>query len=1214
MSLTSASLIPEIVQGYHRQTPWEEWISGTVMFADVSGFTPMSEALSVLGAEGAELLTDILNRYFSAMIGIIHVHDGQIMKFGGDAILCFFPGAETLHRTLYAAQEMQQSMAHFQNIRTSVRSFALKMKIGISVGDVLLAGVGDPSVRCDYVFAGQAVDETSEAEHHATADQIVVKCHSEKLEGYKIVYKTIEKDYFLIENVPPLSEKKHTKEKRNSPNQSYLIKEIVSLLEGGYDRYIGSLQNIVPVFLQFTGYTYSRETFSLQSFHNFFSRIMALTHQYHGRLNRINMGDKGSTFFILFGAPAFLEKKELLACAWALDIRRMVEDEFPHVTLKIGKHSGRVFAGLVGNTIRSDYTVMGDTVNFAARLMQGTGKNEINTSKAIKELCDSQFNFSSLGKKSFKGKKERLPVFRLESRNAGLSSPQKGNTVLIGRDREFKEILNAIRKAKEGSSGFIVLEGAAGLGKSTLSAALLRDIREQNIWTVVAGRGDVTLQNRMYSPWRECLESLLFEDDKPSISTLRTLLKTYCEEGIAHINLFVDFFQIATDEVSDSSSVRTFKKGIFHHLVSVLLLNFSRTNPLFISFEDLHWFDSLSMELLQSILEHLSEQPLCIMATTRPNWQKTDFVHRPNVSHFEVEQLSKKDLSAIAEELLHGPIHATLTDFLYNQTRGNPFFATQLTLYLHSESMLETSFDRWKLKQDVDLEKSLTSEEIILSLIERLSFTEKLHLKAASIIGSIFQQRVLQKIIEKQYSQKILEQLVRKGFLIPHKKDSFIFYHALIQDTLYHSVPLKMRKSFHGKIGKSLELLYAHSLDEFFPNLANHFYLAENQRPKAVDYSIKTAYSFYKMHLWMDSIKFFRRSYELLRYTSDRRKWTMGFMLCENLIQIRKPAESLSLNNSLKRSIRRKKPQNLDYLLCVLQTYKFNAQQSMNDFSYLHEALNLLQMNEVLTNDLIADIHYYIGVAYYRTGQSEKALKYLQKTLAIKDSNSNRDILFSTYSLVTAIKRGMLNLEDANEYIEEALSLAGKYDLDNTSVMLKIEKVNIRIMQGNVNEAKNLYLEIIDKCDQTGQTYLLGISYLNLAKLLVDLQNFHHAREYLNEAYKILSRLSERNAQALVLNLFGIIHFHKNEFEKAYAKYSEALKKIEESGDLNFIAELYYNLAESAIKLSHVSKAGKWINHLQNIAERTSDPLLQEDVASLNKLLDSINLEGVPSE
>jgi class 3 adenylate cyclase len=101
--------LPEIVLRHDREKPWREWLSGTVLFADVSGFTPMSETLSVLGAEGAELLTGILNRYFAAMIGIVGAHGGQVMKFGGDALQCFFPEAGSWRGGNILRENLKQS-------------------------------------------------------------------------------------------------------------------------------------------------------------------------------------------------------------------------------------------------------------------------------------------------------------------------------------------------------------------------------------------------------------------------------------------------------------------------------------------------------------------------------------------------------------------------------------------------------------------------------------------------------------------------------------------------------------------------------------------------------------------------------------------------------------------------------------------------------------------------------------------------------------------------------------------------------------------------------------------------------------------------------------------------------------------------------------------------------------------------------------------------
>ena len=369
--MRSVDFLPPLILRHDREKPWMEWVEGTVLFADVSGFTPMSEALSVLGAEGAEILTDILNRYFADMIGIIHVHGGQVMKFGGDAILCFFPesslsgkdrqaaggrrqeeaklpnlglgtwnlepGEEagssiSLPNALAAAWKMQEGMGRFQKIKTPVKRFALKMKIGIAHGECLLAGVGDPAVRCDYVFAGDPVDLTSDAEHHAVAGEIVFAGEQCKMQDAKCKMEIVKPGFWRILDIPAEFETRNQKldavpappSSASGPPSSalrpFLIAEVHDMVASGHTTQVGALLEIVPVFLKFAGFTYTREGFDLPLFDAFFRTLMEVTERHGGRLNRISMGDKGSTAFLLFGAPNPLEKKELLASQWALDI------------------------------------------------------------------------------------------------------------------------------------------------------------------------------------------------------------------------------------------------------------------------------------------------------------------------------------------------------------------------------------------------------------------------------------------------------------------------------------------------------------------------------------------------------------------------------------------------------------------------------------------------------------------------------------------------------------------------------------------------------------------------------------------------------------------------------------------------------------------------------------------------------------------------------
>ena len=144
----------------------EERLQAALLFADVSGFTAMSEGLAELGKEGAEELTRVLNDYFTTMIDLVREYGGQVIKFGGDAITCAFPSlrgdeteGENLRAAILQASEcalaMQEKMAAFQAVETRGGVFELQMKIGVSAGTVISLSVGDPQEGLEYVLAGR---------------------------------------------------------------------------------------------------------------------------------------------------------------------------------------------------------------------------------------------------------------------------------------------------------------------------------------------------------------------------------------------------------------------------------------------------------------------------------------------------------------------------------------------------------------------------------------------------------------------------------------------------------------------------------------------------------------------------------------------------------------------------------------------------------------------------------------------------------------------------------------------------------------------------------------------------------------------------------------------------------------------------------------------------------------------------------------------------
>jgi class 3 adenylate cyclase len=173
---------------------------GAVLFADVSGFTAMSEKLSVLGKEGAEEVTGIVNSYFSTMLEINDGFGGDLLKFGGDALLIFFEGNLGPFQALSTSRAMMDAMSAFKQVQTSQGEFPLKMKIGLACGSVFLASLGTKE-NMDHAVMGNTLFHLAGAENNATAGQIVAHSSLREVTGDIASYSTVIDDYWKLEEL-----------------------------------------------------------------------------------------------------------------------------------------------------------------------------------------------------------------------------------------------------------------------------------------------------------------------------------------------------------------------------------------------------------------------------------------------------------------------------------------------------------------------------------------------------------------------------------------------------------------------------------------------------------------------------------------------------------------------------------------------------------------------------------------------------------------------------------------------------------------------------------------------------------------------------------------------------------------------------------------------------------------------------------------------------
>jgi len=451
--------VPPPVLNYAFRNPHQQlagtWrrFHGVTVFADISGFTPLAEALAYNGSHGAEELNAILNQVFEALISTIDSHGGQVVSFGGDALSVIWPCqpetmAQTAWRALQAAFAMQSTIAGFSIIPTSRGEFDLRTKIGMSAGELLEIHAGGELNRLEYVLAGEPVVNMSKAESIAVAGEIVVDKNIWQLtnafdldsakqmmvsahgqpsnlpDSYVFGEEALAGFYrisHLWSKLPPLS--------RTYPDWSqldydaaaevaatlsnYIPAAIANVFKRGSRYALTELRPMTVCFIGFSGIDYEHDPVAGLRLHTFLRDVQQAIYRYEGSINKLDVGDEGNVLLVLFGAPPFYhDDDERRAVACALDLGHVAQRH--HIQIRIGLAAGPLFLGPLGATQRREYTVIGDVVNMAARLMQQAETGQVLVDQSVQLPAKKCCAYQDLGPVSIKGRTEPRRVYLVQ--------------------------------------------------------------------------------------------------------------------------------------------------------------------------------------------------------------------------------------------------------------------------------------------------------------------------------------------------------------------------------------------------------------------------------------------------------------------------------------------------------------------------------------------------------------------------------------------------------------------------------------------------------------------------------------------------------------------------------------------------------------------------------------------------------------------------------
>ena len=652
---------------------------------------------------------------------------------------------------------------------------------------------------------------------------------------------------------------------------------------------------VTVVFADVTGFTALSERLDPEDvsavLNDCFSGLVSVVLRYEGTIDKFI----GDGIMAIFGAPLAHENDPERAIRCALDMIAEIErynerrgHELPGpLGLHVGLHSGMVIAGNVGTDLRMNYSVIGDTVNLAARLVEIAPRGDIYLSAETYKLVADVVIADGPTTTALRGKSETVDVYRLRALKT--ESDRKptvlGKDMFVGRVRELAIIDHALQAAQGHAHVRLGLRGEPGVGKSRLKAEVIRHAYSHGTATVEGACSSFEITTPYYV-WSVFLKNFLRIRSDASEALIRERLHATLEQLhlTDHEPYLATLLSVRYEEiVMVDDKVR--RQRIFY-AVRTLLTAAAVQRPLTFILEDLHWIDRFSQELLDYVLlRDTMAVPTLFILTFRDEYPFLSVI-REDSELIDLNRLDRDDARRlILYRLDADAVPDPIEEFVLRRSEGNPFFIQEIIKTLLDKKIVAVRKRRAELLTD-NIEAGVpgTIQGIIMSRIDRLHDTIKDVLFGASVIGREFSRPLLQRVIGNDGDVTPSLHELRSLELILDNDEArefeYLFKHFLIQEVAYNTMLVNKRKELHASIAHAIETLYADRLVEYYELLAFHYEKAE-QWDKAAEYLSRSGHKVRQMYSKEESENFFERREIAVKklYQSSSVKPDIGSML-----------------------------------------------------------------------------------------------------------------------------------------------------------------------------------------------------------------------------------------------------------------------------------------------------------------------------------------------
>jgi class 3 adenylate cyclase/tetratricopeptide (TPR) repeat protein len=857
----------------------ERRFDGAVLFADVTGFTSLTERLGSRGPRGAEALTEILNAYFDAVIEAIAAHGGEVAKFAGDATLAVWPG-ETGTRALHAvrcAVDVQGALVRV----AAIADEQLRVRVGVAAGRLWAGTVGGVGGRREFLMGGLPIGEAAAAAAGTAPGTVAVSAGGWPLVRDWCAGGEEQAGGRLVREVRGTSSSQPAMTGEgvaltDDLLRAFVPRAITARITAGQAGWLAEFRRVSVAFVNIGGVDYDRG-YTGPAADAAVRALQEVVYRYEGSVNQVVVDDKGTTLVAAWGLPSLTHEDDAArAVEAAVSMRDALAARGLHGA--VGVATGLAFTGHRGNARRREYAMIGDVMNLAARLMAAAGDGV---------LCDEATARAAAGRRGF----EATAPVRLKGKAAAVQAYRPGviggvrtrsATEIVGRAAERGRLEEGLTElSSQGRGGVMLLEGEAGMGKSLLLSHLLQQAGASGV-RCLHGEADAIEKATPYFVWRRAMAGLLNGVGRGDADLLREAVREALADDASLaawaplLNALLPL-DLPENEVTAQMESQGRADGL-RDLTVHLLRRAADRQPTVLVLDDAHWIDSASWGLTAAAVQRVPS--LLVVLATRPMPEPLPPDYRQLLRAAGSRRLTLSPMPAaealalVARRLGVEQVPPAVGRLVAQKAEGNPFFAEQLALDLRDAGHLVIEDGRCWLATEATSLDALnlpdTVQGVITGRIDRLSPTEQLTVKVASVIGRVFGLRLLTAVHPVQADRATLPQqlaqLERLDLTVlesPEPDLAYLFKHVITQEVAYNLLAFARRRDLHRAVADWHERTHAADRAPYLPLLAHHWTRAE-EWSRAVDCLEQAGEQALGSHANEEAIRFYGEALEVV--------------------------------------------------------------------------------------------------------------------------------------------------------------------------------------------------------------------------------------------------------------------------------------------------------------------------------------------------------------